>query len=520
MFTLKDFNELPCIYNTKILTAKDMIKDKVIENIAVIELPVDDFIRNNELVLTTAIGCHNDSELFMNFVKNVYLSKAAGLVLSIKDKSYKIPKQILDYAESKKFPIIMIPWDCRFSEIVEAVLSEIRQSNTERNNFYSDIQKDLLSSYLNSMDLSVAAHIIAKHLKAAIVIVDSNYNVKGVSQNTSIDFMERASLLDYFDVLANIQVKDTLYGYLLVASKEPSLCFEASDIEYYLTMPLSLWFDKEVIIDSTKVKLISDFIWNLALDRFKSQESMYTKARLMGFDLNKPYTCILGKLSYVENMSAPDFDYKYLKGNEMNSVINQIALLSESFNRDIMITYNNNLILLYIENIEHKAAKDIHLFLDSVDNKLKTIDSLLQCSWGISEIKYVKTNFHKYYLNAKLALELSQKKNKRNIRSTYEDSNIFKILTVLSKDNEFKKIAYNLLEELINYDKSKGSSLLVTLKAFIQNNYNVSKTARELHLHRQSLLYRLDKIQELTSLDLNNHDNLFLLEICTRFHSD
>ncbi|MFQ7031480.1 MAG: helix-turn-helix domain-containing protein [Clostridium sp.] len=47
-------------------------------------------------------------------------------------------------------------------------------------------------------------------------------------------------------------------------------------------------------------------------------------------------------------------------------------------------------------------------------------------------------------------------------------------------------------------------------------NYNKSETARELNLHRQSLIYRLKKIEELTGLSLNDHDSLYLLESCLR----
>ncbi|MFR1366047.1 helix-turn-helix domain-containing protein, partial [Lentihominibacter sp.] len=38
--------------------------------------------------------------------------------------------------------------------------------------------------------------------------------------------------------------------------------------------------------------------------------------------------------------------------------------------------------------------------------------------------------------------------------------------------------------------------------------------------HRQSLLYQLDKIEDLTGLSLKNSDELFLLEVCVRLHVD
>jgi purine catabolism regulator len=61
---------------------------------------------------------------------------------------------------------------------------------------------------------------------------------------------------------------------------------------------------------------------------------------------------------------------------------------------------------------------------------------------------------------------------------------------------------------------------MATLSEFIRSNYNTSLTARNLHIQRQSLLYRLEKIESLTGLSLSCHRDLFLLEVYSRIFSD
>ena len=58
--------------------------------------------------------------------------------------------------------------------------------------------------------------------------------------------------------------------------------------------------------------------------------------------------------------------------------------------------------------------------------------------------------------------------------------------------------------------------LVGTLIEFIRNNGNTSLTARNLHLNRQSLLYRLKKIESLTGMSLSERKDLLLLELFTR----
>ena len=68
----------------------------------------------------------------------------------------------------------------------------------------------------------------------------------------------------------------------------------------------------------------------------------------------------------------------------------------------------------------------------------------------------------------------------------------------------------------IRIKSSSVQELLLTLSQYIRCNYNKNETARELNLHRQSLIYRLKKIEELTGLSLNDHDSLYLPESCLR----
>ena len=54
---------------------------------------------------------------------------------------------------------------------------------------------------------------------------------------------------------------------------------------------------------------------------------------------------------------------------------------------------------------------------------------------------------------------------------------------------------------------------LLTIRKFFENNLNVSETSRLLYLHRNTLVYRLDKIQKITGLDLRNFDDAIIFKV-------
>ena len=55
--------------------------------------------------------------------------------------------------------------------------------------------------------------------------------------------------------------------------------------------------------------------------------------------------------------------------------------------------------------------------------------------------------------------------------------------------------------------------IIETIGKFFENNLNLSEASRKLYIHRNTLIYRLDKIQKATGLDLRTFDDAVLLKI-------
>ena len=76
-------------------------------------------------------------------------------------------------------------------------------------------------------------------------------------------------------------------------------------------------------------------------------------------------------------------------------------------------------------------------------------------------------------------------------------------LCELFLDEIFKKESINVLDE----------ETIQTIYKFFENNLNVSETSRQLFVHRNTLVYRLDKIERLTGLDLRRFDDAVIFKV-------
>ena len=94
----------------------------------------------------------------------------------------------------------------------------------------------------------------------------------------------------------------------------------------------------------------------------------------------------------------------------------------------------------------------------------------------------------------------------------FKDS-IFPYARMLLRDACAADLCHPAVELLEEDPTTKHLDLLLTLSVFLKNNCSYTETARELHLHRSSLLYRLDKIHDKTGVDINNSKERFWLEL-------
>lgn len=100
----------------------------------------------------------------------------------------------------------------------------------------------------------------------------------------------------------------------------------------------------------------------------------------------------------------------------------------------------------------------------------------------------------------------------------YEEYRFYDLLHSCSDKTLLEQNIHSSFGILNAYDLKKNSTLLNTLKCFLSNDMNAKKTADELFLHRNTLKYRLDKIQDLTGINFDDPETKFQLELSSRIN--
>lgn len=87
-----------------------------------------------------------------------------------------------------------------------------------------------------------------------------------------------------------------------------------------------------------------------------------------------------------------------------------------------------------------------------------------------------------------------------------------RLLRALAESKDLEPFR-ELILPLVNYDLKRGSGLVRTLMVYFETGSNASETADRLFLHRNSLRYRLERIQTITELDLREPGSGLILQL-------
>ena len=508
MYTLHNFvTDLP-MKSLKILTKPFDFTNVSVKSISVQELPLDTFVREGEIILSTLIGCLDNDDVFKQFIRDIKISRAAALVVAFKDPDYQLSDDIVSFAIDVGLPILSLPWEIRFADVISATTQQIHDKNIEN---YKHTRDRLFTSYFSSQPLDEAAHILSKFFDAPVAIVGKNLKIKGKSgEDISA---ENCAVVD-------ISIHQVVWGHLYICNPEKNqhLLKNAQLLEQHIFLPLSMWFNKENIEKRIVLKIKNDFVWDLASKNYTSFKEMVHQGAKLGFNLSASYVCIAFCVKQKDSTQLLD---EYSTQSAQLCTFIEDLIVKERKRQRVKVMYaDRGLEFIVYMDVSQVGNEVINEFVENIAKAFVSKHPELQLYCGISNISPENSElFHQLCQNAQLALQYCINSKSSECIFTYKDTKFHRIISELSGNKNIKKLASETLDTLLEHDKTSSMDLMNTLVEFIKNDGNTSQTARSLHLNRQSLLYRLKKIETLTGLSLSQHQDLFLLELFTRIHS-
>ena len=235
-----------------------------------------------------------------------------------------------------------------------------------------------------------------------------------------------------------------------------------------------------------------NFIKNVILDNILPGD-IYLKSHELHFDSDVSRVCMLIKINDKNDISAYDV----------------LQNLFPDKNKDFIININDTDIALVKEIKPSIDEKDLDKLANSIVDTLSS-EFYTHCSVGIGTIVNNIKDLARSFKEAQTALEVGKVFDTEKPIVSYNNLGIARLIYQLPT---------TLCEMFLKEVFKKGSidsldhETLFTIQRFFENNLNVSETSRKLFVHRNTLVYRLEKIKKLTGLDLREFDDAITFKV-------
>lgn len=130
----------------------------------------------------------------------------------------------------------------------------------------------------------------------------------------------------------------------------------------------------------------------------------------------------------------------------------------------------------------------------------------IAASVAIGRICRKPQEFRSALMEAQRAAGLGAALGKHEQVILVERLGIYRFLAQLRDRAGLEAFAKQLLGPLVNYDRARGTPFLKTLEIYLQQHGNLMRTARKLHIHLNTLRYRLARISDISGIDLKDED--------------
>lgn len=437
-------------------------------------------------------------------------------------------------ANQTRVCLLAMPEDSNLTRVERAVNTLIVNQTAQLTQRAIEIQRQLTRLAAENRDLNSLLQIVARatarpvivHDDAGVLMAQVYPNVSrrggmtgrallqslpyGAFQNwlereaPEVEGMILASPLGYTTVL---KVEKRVAGYLsLVAKQEPLDDFDRLVLSYgadVCAMELAKSRAIAIAVEQARGDWIQMWLSGTPAD----DDLLTVRAQQSGFDVGCSFMVVVFRAVTRTGAALP-----------LESLISLVRddMLRRQINGAVG-QYVDVIVALYPLDSSQQTER-VRRIVDEVRDQLANRTPSGLVGAGISRPADSLAALREAYREAKDAVSIANQLGDREQTTYYGDLKLFQLLLALKERNldHLRRFYQDTLGPLVEHDERKQGDLIRTLNGFFEANGNLAKAAADLDVHRNTLVYRLERISELTGMNLDDADNRLILHLALK----
>lgn len=537
MLTVREALQMP-VFEQAALVAGQNGLENIIRRVHIVDIPDAryEWAKGGELLLTAGFGLQNDPVRQAALIPRLVDKGLAGIVLSVGHYLESVPEDMRASGDRHDFPIIELPSDVHFIEVTEAIFSQIVNQQFALQQRAAEIHNTLTAQVLEGGSLQDVAEALATLLGRSVTVETADFQVLATTRVGPVDEARTRSVeaggtppdlaqhllergiyerllserrpqrvpampdlgMRMERIVAPIIVANQIMGYVwIIAGKYPLDELDELAIEHAATVAALIMFKEQAVRDA-KMALRGDLVDQLLQTQDHPDPTLVQRAHQLGFHLNRAYQVLTVSTAPATDQTA-------------RSLLEHIERWLESEQIPAFAALRDTDVAVILQG--HRAPDGEELATLMVAGLGDAVGPV----WvGVGQAVEDLAGLGTSYGQANEALEVARVLKRHTGVTTFDSLGILHWLYHLPPDVITDNAYLAGIRQLSAHDAEQTSDLLVTLQAYLDAGGTIAKAARHLNVHRNTLVYRLERIEELIGFDPRDPECQLNLHIALR----